>query len=199
MARVMDREGLAGHRATAVAGLSGPVLEVGAGSGANFVHYPATVTRVLAVEPEAHLRKLATAAARNAPVPVEVVDGLAEQLPAGDASVDAVVCTLVLCSVRDQDAALREIRRVLVPGGRFRFLEHVRAETPGLVRVQRFLDATVWPWFVGGCHTSRDTAAAITRAGFTVERLDRFRFPDVSSPTSNHILGSARLDEPEPG
>jgi ubiquinone/menaquinone biosynthesis C-methylase UbiE len=191
IARGMDRGGLAEHRARLLTGLAGEVVEIGAGSGANFAHYPTTVAKVLAVEPEPHLRRAATEAARHAPVPVEVVDGLADRLPAADASADAVVSTLVLCSVPDQDAALREVRRVLVAGGQFRFLEHVRADTPGLVRVQRVLDATVWPWFVGGCHTGRDTAAAVTRAGFTLDRFERFLFPDLRTPTSSHVLGVA--------
>lgn len=188
--RAMDRGGLAEHRRALLAGLTGEVLEIGAGSGANFAHYPATVTRVLAVEPEPRLRAAAREAAGAAPVPVEVVDGLAQRLPAADESADAVVCALVLCSV-DQDAALREVRRVLAPRGQFRFLEHVLATTLGMARVQRVMDATLWPFFAGGCHTGRDTAGAVERAGFTVTRLDRFRFPDIASPTAAHVLGTA--------
>lgn len=191
MAKALERGGMAEHRAKLLAGLTGEVIEVGAGTGANFVHYPDTVTRVLAVEPEGHLRRIAEDAARDAPVPVEVVDGLAERLPAGDAGADAVVCALVLCTVPDQAAALREIRRVLRPGGELRFLEHVRADTRGMIRVQRFMDATFWPRIAGGCRTGRDTVAAIEGAGFTVQRLDRFLFADVRAPTSYQILGTA--------
>ncbi|GAB3439406.1 class I SAM-dependent methyltransferase [Actinophytocola sediminis] len=163
--------------------------DVGAGTGANFAYYPATVTRVLAVEPEPRLRALAEQAARAAPVPVEVVDGLAQRLPVEDATADTVVCALVLCSVPDQAAALAEIRRILRPSGRFRFLEHVRADTAGMIRLQRFLDATLWPLVVGGCHTGRDTVAAVEQAGFTLDRLDRFQFPPVRTPASSHVLG----------
>ncbi len=191
MARAMERAGMAEHRAALLAGLTGEVVEIGAGSGANFRHYPTTVSRVLAVEPEPHLRKVAQEAAGNAPVPVEVTDGLAENLPISDGSADAVVCTLVLCSIPDQATALREIRRVLVPEGQFRFLEHVRAETPGMARVQRFMDATFWPRLAGGCHLGRDTTAAVEHAGFTLDWLDRFRVPDVRSPVSGHVLGVA--------
>lgn len=191
LAGAMERGGMAEHRRTLLAGLTGEVIEVGAGSGANFGHYPETVTRVLAVEPEAHLRRVAEEAARQAPVPVEVVDGLAERLPAGDAAADAVVCALVLCTVPDQAAALCEVRRVLRPGGEFRFLEHVRAGTRGMVRAQRFMDATFWPRIAGGCRTGRDTAAAIEAAGFTVQRLDRFLFAGIRTPTSYQILGTA--------
>jgi ubiquinone/menaquinone biosynthesis C-methylase UbiE len=191
MARALERAGMAEHRSTLLAGLIGDVVEIGAGSGANFAHYPATVTRVLAVEPEPRLRKVAQDATRRAPVPIQVVDGLAERLPVDDGSADAVVCALVLCSIPDQGPALREIRRVLVPGGQFRFLEHVRADTPGMARVQRFMDATFWPRIAGGCHCGRDTTAAVEAAGFTIERLDRFLVPDLRTPTSSHVLGVA--------
>jgi ubiquinone/menaquinone biosynthesis C-methylase UbiE len=146
---------------------------------------------VLAVEPEPRLREIARAAAEKAPVPVEVVDGLAEQLPAADQSLDAAVVSLVLCSLPDPGSALRETFRVLKPGGQLRFLEHVRADSPGLARVQRFLDATVWPHLVGGCHTGRDTASAIEPAGFGIDRLDRFLFPEARTLFSFHILGVA--------
>ncbi|XVV06015.1 class I SAM-dependent methyltransferase [Actinosynnema sp. CA-248983] len=191
MSRAMERGGLAERRRALLAGVTGEVVEVGAGNGLNFAHYPSTVTRVLAVEPEPRLRQLARVGAERAAVPVEVVDGLAERLPVADSVADAVVVSLVLCSVRDQEAALREIHRVLKPGGRLRFLEHVRADTPGLARVQRVLDATVWPRLAGGCHTGRDTLAAIERSGFAVERLDRFLFPDARTPSSFHVLGTA--------
>ena len=189
----MDRGGVAEHRQRLLEGLSGSVVEVGAGNGLNFAHYPAEVSRVLAVEPERHLRAIAQRNAERAAVPIEVVDGVAVHLPAGDGDFDAAVASLVLCSVPDQQAALAELYRVLRPGGQLRFFEHVRAETPTLARIQRLLDATVWPFFLGGCHASRDTAAAIVTAGFQIDRLDRFRFPDgrVVMPSSPHILGVA--------
>ena len=190
----MDAGGVADHRRRLLTGLSGQVIEVGAGTGRNFAHYPAQVASVLAVEPESHLREIAMRSAEVAPVRVDVVDGVAERLPATDASADAVVLSLVLCSVAIQHLALREVHRVLRPGGEVRFFEHVRAQTEGLARVQRALDATLWPTVGGGCHASRDTAAAIHDAGFTIEQLDRFRFPDIRLPlpTSPHILGIAR-------
>ncbi|GAA4567003.1 class I SAM-dependent methyltransferase [Micromonospora coerulea] len=189
----MDRAGAAAHRHRLVAGLTGRVIEVGAGNGRMFPHYPPTVREVLAVEPEPRLRAAAHAAAADAPVPVTVVAGLAEALPAADAAADAVVLSLVLCSVPDQAVALREARRVLRPGGQLRFFEHVVAQTPGLRRAQRWVDATVWPLFCAGCHTGRDTVGAIGAAGFTVVELDRFRFPptQVPMPASPHVLGAA--------
>ncbi|MBF5030903.1 MULTISPECIES: class I SAM-dependent methyltransferase [unclassified Micromonospora] len=189
----MDQAGVARHRVRLVAGLRGLVVEVGAGNGRNLAHYPPQVSRVLAVEPEPHLRALARAAAPGAPVPVTVAAGLAEELPVADGAADAVVLSLVLCSVPDQAVALREARRVLRPGGELRFYEHVVAQTSGLRRAQRLADATLWPLFCAGCHTARDTVAAIRAAGFTVTELDRFRFPPsgLPAPASPHVLGTA--------
>ncbi|MER5626628.1 class I SAM-dependent methyltransferase [Streptosporangium sp. NPDC002544] len=192
VSQVVERAGLAERREALLAGLSGKVIEVGAGNGLTFAHYPPAVTRVLAVEPEPCLRRLARANAGKALVPIDVVDGLADRLPGEDASFDAAVMSLVLCSLPDQGSALREVRRVLKPGGQLRFLEHVRADSPGMIRVQCLLDATIWPGLFGGCHTGRDTAAVIERSGFTLERLERFLFPKVRTPLSYLVLGVAR-------
>ncbi|WP_432947464.1 methyltransferase domain-containing protein [Kribbella sp. CA-253562] len=190
---MMDRQGAAEHRARLVAGTAGRIVEVGAGEGANFAHYPPTVTEVVAIEPNPYLRAQAARRATAGDIRIEVVDGTAERLPVGDGSADVVVMCLVLCSVADQTAALAEAFRVLRPGGELRFYEHVAAE-PGrrLARVQRIADKTVWPWLTGGCHVGRDTAAAITAAGFVIEELDRFDFPPGQpSPAAPHVLGRA--------
>jgi ubiquinone/menaquinone biosynthesis C-methylase UbiE len=199
---VMDRAGGAGHRRDLVAGLSGRVIEIGAGNGRMFAHYPPEVSEVVAVEPEPRLRATASAAARTAPVPVTVVDGVAESLPGGDGEFDAAVVALVLCTVPDQAAALAEIRRILRPGGELRFFEHVAAEQPGgMRRLQRVADATVWPRLFAGCRTGRDTAEAISAAGFTVDEFHRFRFPATgpSSPAAPHIRGRALNPATESG
>jgi ubiquinone/menaquinone biosynthesis C-methylase UbiE len=192
----MDAEGMADYRQRALAGLAGSVIEVGAGNGLNFAHYPAGVTRVLAVEPDPYLRRIAGKHAGRAPVAVEVCDGVAEQLPGAEGSFDAAVVTLVLCSVADQRAVLAEVRRVVRSGGQLRFIEHVRADTPGLRRVQRVLDATVWPPLGGGCHVSRDTLATIAGAGFTVAQSEAFRFPQsrIPPPAAPHVWGIAIRD-----
>ena len=188
----IEAAGGAELRDRALAGLHGRVIEVGCGNGLNFSHYPSTVAEVVAIEPEQRLRGIAAAAAADAPIPIRVVDGVAEQLPAPDASFDAGVVSLVLCSVNDPAAALAELRRVIRPGGELRFYEHVRARHPRMAGVQRNFDR-VWPYISGGCHTDRDTLSAITAAGFVVEDLDRFRFPQtrVPLPVSPHILGRA--------
>ena len=191
LSQAMEGGGMAARREPLLAGLTGQVIDVGAGTGTGFGHYPPAVDQVIAVEPEPRLRQIATAAARTAPVPITVMDGLASALPAADASFDAAVVTFVLCTVPDQAAALREIRRVVKPGGLLCFLEHVRADTAGLARIQRALDATVWPHLFGGCHLGRDTAAAIEQAGFSIARLDRFLFPQARTPVSFHIIGQA--------
>jgi ubiquinone/menaquinone biosynthesis C-methylase UbiE len=181
------------HRRRLLAGLTGSVIEVGAGNGLNFRHYPGTVASVLAIEPEPHLRAIAESNAQRAAVPITVRDGTAEGLPADDAAYDAVVATLMLCSVPDQATALREMRRVLRPGGELRFMEHVAGESAGQRRIQRIADATVWPTCFGGCHASRDAVAAITAAGFTVRELTKYRLPDswLPWPTAPHARGVA--------
>ena len=189
----MEQTGYARHRDDLLAGLRGRVVEVGCGNGMNFQHYPPAVESVLAVEPEPYLRRLATEEAATVDVDIEVVDGIAEELPLDDASFDAGVASLVLCSVDDPQAAAAELHRVVRPGGELRFFEHVRAATPGLERAQRVLDATVWPFLAGGCHTSRDTVATIRAAGFDVHRVERFREPNSSIvPVAPHVIGVAR-------
>jgi ubiquinone/menaquinone biosynthesis C-methylase UbiE len=186
---LMEAE-VADHRSKLLAGLTGRVIEVGAGNGLNFPHYPVTVTEVLAVEPEPYLRRLALAAARQAPVPIRVVDGAAEALPADDTAVDTVVASLVLCTVAELDRALAEARRVLRPGGTLRFYEHVRAEDPRLARWQDRLQRP-WGWLAGGCHPNRDTVAAITAAGLQVVQLERFDLQAMPPLARPHVLGVA--------
>lgn len=181
------------HRTKMLAGLAGQVIEVGAGNGLNFSLYPEAVERVLAVEPEPRLRAAALEEAEDAPVEIEVVDGVAAALPADDGSQDAVVASLVLCSVRDQAEALAEMKRVLKPGGELRFYEHVLARKPLWARLQRVADATFWPRVGGGCHLARDTQAAIERAGFSIVSVERFPFsPGAPVPAIPHILGVGR-------
>jgi ubiquinone/menaquinone biosynthesis C-methylase UbiE len=191
LSRLMEKE--AGEqRDELLAGLSGRVVEIGAGNGMNFRHYPATVEEVVALEPEAYLREKAENAALSAPVRVTVRDGVAEPLPFDDESFDAAIASLVLCTVPDPGRALAELRRVLKPGGELRFLEHVRSESPRKARIQERLDSSgVWPRLGGGCHCGRDTVAAIEAAGFEVERVRSFALGPSWVHTNPHVIGVA--------
>jgi ubiquinone/menaquinone biosynthesis C-methylase UbiE len=177
------------RKRTLLGAIEGRVLEIGPGGGVNFEFYAATVVEWIGLEPNpyAHERLRAAAAAHG--VPARVIDGSAESIPLADASVDAVVSTLVLCSVTDQQRVLSEILRVLRPGGRFVFVEHVAAPRGSLLRrVQRVVRA---PWRVagGGCEPDRETWRAVEDAGFRQVAAEHFR---VGLPVvSPHVAGVA--------
>ncbi|MFF3848115.1 class I SAM-dependent methyltransferase [Streptomyces sp. NPDC002328] len=187
------RAGLGGLRDRLLAGLSGRVIEIGAGNGLNFDHYPGAVSEVVAIEPERTLRGLAREAALRAEVPVDVVPGAAEALPVKSEAFDAAVVSLVLCSVRDVPRALGELRRVLRPGGEVRFLEHGLGGGRAMTFTQRALDRTVWPPLAGGCHLSRDPVAALRDAGFALGPYRRLFLPEKGPrlPVSYCVLGTA--------
>lgn len=190
------RELVGRYRQELLTGVSGRVLEVGAGNGDNFAYYPAGVSEVVAVEPEPHLRRLALAAARGAPVPVTVRDGVAEQLPFADASFDVVVVSLVMCSVADPALVLAEVHRVTKPGGELRFFEHVRSSARLAALLQRVLDRSgVWPLLAGGCHCARQTMTGIEH-GFTVERVRRLSLVRPWAPVNPFVIGVARTTGP---
>jgi SAM-dependent methyltransferase len=181
-------------RRRALAGLSGNVIEVGSGDGRSFEHYPPGVEHLLAVEPDPTAREAASERARGAAIPIDVVGGTAEELPAEDGAFDAAVLMGVLCSVSDPAAALRELRRVLKPGGELRFWEHVRSGNAAFRVLQRATDAVFWTRALGGCETTRDTTAAIAAAGFELVTLQRgFHSSSLLTITSApYILGTAR-------
>lgn len=188
--RISSRVGGERQRREMLEGLSGRVLEVGAGDGLNFRYYPAEVAEVVAIEPEPYLRGLAERAAERAPVSVTVLAGAAEALPLKDGACDAAVTSLVLCSVEDQQRALAEVARVIGEEGELRFLEHVVAHHPVGSAVQRGLDGSgVWPLVGGGCHLSRDTLASLAAAGFNVTRVRRFG--GAASMGIPFVLGAA--------
>jgi ubiquinone/menaquinone biosynthesis C-methylase UbiE len=180
------------RRRQLVSQLAGRVVEIGAGAGLTFAHYPSTVTSVVAIEPDPRRRDLAVRAARSAAVPIRVVDAVAEALPLADATADAAVVSLALCSVTDVAGALGEMRRVLRPSGELRFFEHVIAER-GPLRVLQRLVAPVYARTPQGCHIDRDTVASIARAGFAIERCERFKHADGAlEPAIPHVIGTAR-------
>jgi ubiquinone/menaquinone biosynthesis C-methylase UbiE len=185
-----ERGGLRDLRRETLAGASGRTLEIGAGTGLNHDLYPVAVTELVLTEPfppmASQLREKAAALDR----PVEVVEAPAEALPFADDSFDTVALTLVLCTVPDPDAALAEIARVLRPGGRFLFLEHVRADDPGLASWQDRLHGP-WLFFGNGCNCNRDTAATLERSPLEVERLERGSLPKMPPLVQPMLRGSA--------
>lgn len=158
------------------ADLRGDVLEIGAGTGANVALLPPGV-RWIAVEPNPYMRDELLAKAEQAGVPVELRAGHGEELPAADGSVDAVISTLVLCSVDDPARVLREVRRVLRPGGRFVFLEHVAAPTGTPLRLLQRLARPVWRFLADGCRPDRETERDLRAAGFRSVDLEAWRLP----------------------
>src|SRR5574341_128480 len=170
----MESRGLQKLRDHTVAGLGGRVLEIGAGTGANFRRYPDTVTDLVATEPDPHMLERARRHATELGRPIQLHLAPAEELPFEDDSFDAVVSVLVLCSVTDLPKALSEIKRVLKPGGQLRFIEHVRFDG-ALGGAYQDLLAPVWRWLGAGCNPNRRTADAIADAGFTIESSRRFK------------------------
>jgi ubiquinone/menaquinone biosynthesis C-methylase UbiE len=183
-----EEAGLREKRHALLAQASGRTLEIGAGTGLNADHYPAAVTDLVLSEPEAPMaRRLRERAGARA----EVVEAGADRLPFEDGAFDTVVSTLVLCTVPDQPAALDEIARVLKPGGRLLFLEHVRSDEAGLARWQDRL-TPVWKFVGRGCHPNRDTVAALGEAGYVVERLEHDRTPKAPPIVRPLVAGVAR-------
>jgi SAM-dependent methyltransferase len=181
---------LATQKQALLGALRGHVLEIGPGEGASLRHLPTGVSW-MGVEPDPVSRESALREARRVGIEATVIDGRAEALPVSDRSVDAVISTLVLCSVDDLGAALREVRRVLRPGGRFVFIEHVGA-TPG--SRLRNLQERLAPWWLavtGECRMVRDTEAAIRDAGFGQVEVERFSMGPGVIPVSPGISGVA--------
>jgi ubiquinone/menaquinone biosynthesis C-methylase UbiE len=182
------------HRERMLSGLRGRVLEVGCGDGRTFELYPDGVEQVVAVEPDPVARAVAAERARVARVPIQVVAGTAESLPADDGSFDVAVVIWVLCSVDDPPRALGELRRVLRTDGELRFYEHVRSGNAAFRLVQRAVDGLFWTRALGGCRTTRDTLAAIGDAGFQIGNLEHgFHSSSWLTITSApYVIGTAR-------
>jgi SAM-dependent methyltransferase len=170
-------------RQRATEGLGGDVLEVGFGSGRNVPHYPSDVTRVQAVDPATRGREMAAERLAASAVPVEFVGLDGQDLPLPDASVDHVLCTWTLCTIPDPGKALREVRRVLRPGGTLHFAEHGLAADPKVVKWQHRL-TPLQRRLAGGCHLDRPIDDLITDSGFVLTRLERRTLPGPKVLTS---------------
>jgi ubiquinone/menaquinone biosynthesis C-methylase UbiE len=188
-ARMADKGDMGELREDLLTHAQGTVIEIGAGTGLNFHHYPAGV-EVLATEPDPHMFRRAEKAARATKGAVTLKRRPAESLPFSNATVDTVVSTLVLCSVRDQAVTLAEIGRVLRPGGTLLLIEHVRSEDPALARTQDKREPT-HVRFAGGCHPNRDTLASVAAAGFDVTAVRRIELQGFKL-TRPAIAGAAR-------
>jgi ubiquinone/menaquinone biosynthesis C-methylase UbiE len=191
MMRGSEEACLGQWRAELLRELSGSVLEVGAGTGATLSLYPKTVTRIVMCEPDPHMRRKLEEKRDRAPN-VEISAFSIQDLSFEENSFDAVVSSLVLCSVQDPQAALAQIRRVLKPGGRLVFLEHVAADgKPNRLKWQRRIEP-VWKHLMGNCHLTRRTEAAIEAAGFRIERIQRESMRKALPVCRPSIRGIAR-------
>jgi ubiquinone/menaquinone biosynthesis C-methylase UbiE len=185
-----ERAGLADRRRNLLAGAHGRVLEIGAGTGLNLPHYPASLEELVLAEPEEPMaRRLERKLARTGR-PARVVRAAAEALPFEDDSFDTAVCTLVLCTVSDPTRALSELGRVLRPQGQLLFLEHVRAESPRLGRWQDRLSGA-WRRVGHGCNCNRETAALIEASALSLTRIERDEIPKAIPIVRPMIVGRA--------
>ena len=178
------------HKAAAFAGLPPTVVELGSGVGANLRYLPAEA-RLIAIEPNPHMHTRLRRAARSRAVDLEIRSVVAERIDLPDASADAVISTLVLCSVRDPQAVLAEVRRILRPGGRFSFAEHVAAQPGTPTRWAQRILRRPWAWVFEGCSCERDLAGAIESAGFSTVDLTRYRIRSPFVPFNTHVAGTA--------
>ncbi len=189
MSRSSEEAGVGEMRQRLLGGVSGDILELGAGTGMNLSHYDEALASLVLTEPEpAMLRRLQPKALKQAPN-AKVVQASAEDLPFEDASFDAVVSTLVLCGVDDQARALQEAKRVLRPGGRLLFIEHVRSDDPKLARFQDRMNRL--NHLLVGCDCNRQTLAAIEEQGFTVSKVEPTVLPKAPKFVRPAIVGVA--------
>lgn len=187
-----EEAGLREMRRQTLAAASGRTVDLGAGTGANLDLYPAAVSELVLAEPDPHMLKRLRMKVGEAGVSAEVVAAPAERLPFEDSSFDTAVFTLVLCTVPDPAAALAEAARVLRPGGKLLFVEHVRGESANLAHWQDRLEGP-WRFLADGCHCNRDTVATIEASPLTLERVERDRLPKAPPLVRPLARGSARL------
>jgi len=184
-----ERAGLREQRHDLLAQATGATIEIGAGTGLNLAHYPPAVTRLALIEPDLYMRERLRRRASRLGRDAEILDAAADRLPFPDASFDTAVVTFALCSVPDEQAALSEITRVLAPGARLLFLEHVRSANP---RVAAKQDKMPFPYPLIGCHPNRDTLAEIRASSLTVESVREGELPKAPQIERPMIVGAAR-------
>lgn len=190
-----EKAGLTERRRMLLARASGRCLEIGAGTGVNLELWPGSIHTLVLSEPDRHMAARLRKHVARSGRPVDVVEAPGERLPFGDASFDTVAMTLVLCTAPDPAAVLREVRRVLKPGGRLLFLEHVRSGDPKLARWQDRLHG-VWYAFGYGCNCNRDTLATINASGLDVEQVEHGEMPKAPPIVRPTITGVARQARP---
>ena len=181
---------LAARKSRLFADLPGAVVEIGAGVGANFAYFKEG-TRVIAVEPNPHMHPGLRRKARRRSLPLSILENGAEAIDLPDNSVDAVVCTLVLCTVGDPARVIDEVRRILKPGGHFIFIEHVAA--PQKTWRRRLQDSLhgFWRYIFEGCNTNRDTGAMLQGAGFRNLQIEEYVMRSPFLPVNSQIAGAA--------
>lgn len=187
-----EEAGLRERRRETLAAARGRTIDIGAGTGANLDLFPEGLEQVVMAEPDPHMTKRLRRKLASSGSAVELVEAGAERLPFEDASFDTAIFTLVLCTVPDPAAALAEAARVLKPGGQLLFVEHVRAEDPGLARWQDRLESP-WRLFADGCHCNRDTVAGIEASPLTLESVERGELPKSPPLTRPLAWGRATL------
>ncbi len=187
-----EEAGLQEMRREALSAASGRTIDMGAGTGANLGLYPDAVGELVLAEPDPHMLRKLRAKVEDAGAEAQIVRAGAEDVPFEDSSFDTVAFTLVLCTVPDPVAALDEAARILRPGGRLLFLEHVRSEETGLARWQ---DRLVRPWrfLADGCHCNRDTVATIEASPLSVESVERGEMPKAPPLVKPLVRGGAVL------
>jgi len=187
-----EEAGLREMRREALAAASGRTIDIGAGTGANLGLYPQTVSRLVLAEPDPHMLKQLRSKVGEAGTEAEVIEAPAQSLPFEDSSFDTAIFTLVLCTVPEPAAALAEVARVLRPGGKLLYLEHVRSADAGLARWQDRLEKP-WRFLADGCHCNRDTVATIEASPLSIESVEHDRLPKSPPLVRPLVRGRAAL------